>query len=96
MQLDEKFIENWHLACTNGVIINDDGVEELCDGLDYEQHINSFHKDPLSGVRSIWIEDGMYTYRPDGYILCETDGDMEREIIDYFEECGIEFIEDED
>lgn len=96
MQLDKSVIERWHLACTDGVII-EDGEELPCDCLEFADglHINSCHRGS-DGTRYIWFEDGMYTYRPDGYIMCETDGDMEFDIIETLQEYGVDFIEDDD
>lgn len=83
------------MACTNGVII-EDGKEVACDPIDFAAglDINSFHRG-LDGTRYIWFEDGM-RYRPVGDIMCETDGDMEYDIIETLEEHGIEFVEDEE
>lgn len=95
-KLNESLIEKWHMACTNGVII-EDGKEVACDPIDFAEclNINSFHRGS-DGTRYIWFEDGMYTYRPDGDIMCDTDGDMEYDIIETLEEYGIEFVEDEE
>lgn len=91
-KLDNKIIEQWHLACTNGVIL-EDGTEEQCDGLDFIEglNVNSFCLDEL-GQRYVLFEDGnTYTVRE---MMHEDDGDMEKDIIDYLEGCGIEFTKE--
>ena len=58
--------------------------------LDFAQGLNINEFVVEDGVRTIWIEDGMY-YIAHGACIKETDGAKEKAIIDELEEYGIDF-----
>ena len=64
-----------------------DNIDEFL-GFAEGLNINEFVVE--DGVRTIWLEDGMY-YIAHGECIRETDGEKAREIINTLRECGIEF-----
>lgn len=60
------------------------------DILDFAMGMNIAGFDKIDDVRVVYIADGM-SYNPVGYTMRETDGSEEKEIINFLEECGIEF-----
>ena len=58
--------------------------------LDFAEGLNINEFVVEDGVRTIWLEDGMY-YIAHGECIRETDGEKAREIINTLRECGIEF-----
>jgi hypothetical protein len=58
--------------------------------LDFAQGLNINEFTTENGIKTIWLENGMY-YIAHGYAIRETDGEKAREIIAELEEYGIEF-----
>lgn len=81
--LDTRYIiDEWYKT-----IDEDDEFLDFAEGL----NINEFVIE--NGVRTIWLENGMY-YIAHGYCIRETDGDKAKAIIDELEAYGIEFKAD--
>lgn len=76
-KLEQNVIDNWYRTIEEG----GDDFLDFMQGL----HINECVKE--NGERVIYIEDGNY-YIAHGYRLGELDGEKEKAIIDYYEECG--------
>lgn len=78
-RIEKELVERWHATLEKN-------SEEF---LDFAEHIdiNSFVVE--NGVREVLFENGN-TYSVDRE-MAETDGDMEREIIEALAECGVEF-----
>lgn len=78
-KVEKELVERWHATLEN--------TEEF---LDFAEHIdiNSFVVE--NGVRKVLFENGN-TYTVDRE-MAETDGDMEREIIETLAECGVDFV----
>lgn len=77
-KIEREFVRRWHNTL--------DDTEKF---LDFAEHsnINSFRVD--NGVREVLFENGN-TYSVDT-VMRETDGELEREIIETLAECGVEF-----
>ena len=77
-KVEKELVGRWHATLEN--------TEEF---LDFAEHIdiNSFVVE--NGVRKVLFENGN-TYSVDRE-MAETDGDMEREIIETLAECGVDF-----
>lgn len=90
MKLPKDVIERWHLACIEGIEI-EDGKEVECSGIDFADGlgINRFVEE--EGERVIYFEEGVAAYLASAYRMGEKDGDMEKDIIEYLYECGIDF-----
>ena len=76
-----EIIDEWYET-----IYSEDGEAFL----DFAQGLNINEFVIEDGVRTVWIEDGMY-YFAHGACIRETDGDRAKAIIDELEECGIKF-----
>ncbi len=65
-------------------------IDNIDEFLDFAEGLNINEFVVEDGVRTIWLEDGMY-YIAHGECIRETDGEKAREIINTLRECGIEF-----
>lgn len=65
-------------------------IDNIDEFLDFAEGLNINEFVVENGVRTIWLEDGMY-YIAHGECIRETDGEKAREIINTLRECGIEF-----
>lgn len=81
----EDIVKEW-------AVLADEDIEEF---LDFAQGLNINEFVTENGVRTIWIENGMY-YIAHGDAIRETDSKDAKWIIDRLQECGIEFREVED
>ena len=77
----EEIIKEWARLAEEGDI---DEFLDFAEGM----NINEFTVE--NGVRTIWIEDGMY-YIAHGFAIRETDSREAKAIIDCLQECGIDF-----
>lgn len=65
-------------------------IDNIDEFLDFAEGLNINEFVVENGIRTIWLEDGMY-YIAHGECIRETDGEKAREIINTLRECGIEF-----
>lgn len=79
MKSVKQIVNEWYETINN--------IDEF---LDFAEGLNINEFVVEDGVRTIWLEDGMY-YIAHGECIRETDGEKAREIINTLRECGIEF-----
>lgn len=66
-------------------------IDDLDEFLDFAQGLNINEFVIEDGIKTIWLEDGMY-YIAHGEAIRETDNAKAKAIIDTLSECGIDFV----
>lgn len=84
-KVETELVERWYKILANG----SSGSEEF---LDFAEHIDINSFKIIDGVKCVLFENGN-NYTVDR-VMKETDGDMEREIIDELVACGVDFYEE--
>lgn len=83
MRNKDEVIKEWWISYEYG---DSERFLDFAEGL----NINEFVKE--DGERVVWLEDGNH-YIAHGQRIGEFDNDMAKDIMDWLEDCGVDFLE---